>query len=152
MDFNSICSVLGLIIAVFAARHDLIGGVSLVRHRSLQSQLDKVKDKLLFIKRLKREPTFLIAHISKCIFILLCMIIFIVLWNSILFRREGLSPDIFFISIGFSYLFFWLVGFVCGTGYRYCKYVINYDEYELKFLHKQNLLYEKIRIHTEKAS
>ncbi len=108
---------------------DLLVSISFVNKHFTNYRIRKLREEIEFIKRLSKQPSFLIAHVSKYLFILLFMVVFSILWNLNVPSKVDFKNFDFICTM----LFAWILGHVSGTGYRYCRYVIRSEHYVNKF-------------------
>ncbi len=126
MDWGILISIISLI---YAIKGDLLVGISFVNRHFVNYRIRKLREEIDFIERLSNQPSFLIAHVSKYLFILLFMVVFAILWN----LNVPSKVDFKNFDFIFTMLFAWILGHVSGTGYRYCRYVIRSEHYVNKF-------------------
>lgn len=126
MDWGILISIISLL---YAVKGDLLIGISFVNRYFINYRIRKLRDEIEFIERLVNQPSFLIAKISKYLFILLFMIVFAILWNLNIPSKVDLKNFDFILTM----LFAWILGHVTGTGYRYCRYVTRFEYYVNKF-------------------
>ena len=136
----SVCGVLGFFVAIYTARRDFRDLFNLARRRSLQSKVNKIRDELQLINRLNAEPSFLVAHVCRHMFIILAMLMLAILWDISVPEKISFT-DVNCIS---SLILSWFVGFVCGTGYRFCRYILKYDEYDRNLNEKLDMLESRL--------